>query len=331
MKKKYGLLFLLCLLMFFCVNIDGAQARLDEGGGGKVTKNDGPKSCLYSGTLPSYSVDSTSSAAAIALTYDCTYPTSPKCKAEYYAVKHSETSSSGTVKFTLDNSYAFANDTNMSHFYNNTIGIYCPAYLYVGTVYDGTSATYNMYYTNATRAATVFHSKTFSGDVNSAADKLAKEGGSSSRGDSDSTENQDMTDDIKKRAKEEREKQGNSNIDTTQINCSEVLGDKFTTFLKSAFLIISVGGIVLLIVFASLDFIKVITASEDNAMSEAFKKVKNRIIAVIILLLLPLLVNFLIGIVNKSATVVETVDSSTGKTVKKEIKIGKLDDCNIAK
>ena len=83
--------------------------------------------------------------------------------------------------------------------------------------------------------------------------------------------------------------------------------------------------------FASLDFIKVITASEDNAMSEAFKKVKNRIIAVIILLLLPLLVNFLIGIVNKSATVVETVDSSTGKTVKKEIKIGKLDDCNIAK
>ncbi len=127
---------------------------------------------------------------------------------------------------------------------------------------------------------------------------------------------------IKERAANDSGKNGDPDygLDET-ISCSKLLGEgdnSLGSILKNVFFVICVIGVILLIFTMSGDFLKAITSEEADAMADAFKKAKTRIIATIILLLLPVVVNFIIDVVNNS------VYESNG-----EIKIGNISDCKI--
>lgn len=133
--------------------------------------------------------------------------------------------------------------------------------------------------------------------------------------------NIDIVDDIKKWAENKKNTEKNANIgidENENLNCSTLLGD-FANVLRDAFILISVAGVVILIVLMISDFIKAITSDEDGALLDAFKKSKNRIIATIILLLLPILINFVINLLNDNLRI------ENGN-----IKVGNVKECNVS-
>ena len=84
--------------------------------------------------------------------------------------------------------------------------------------------------------------------------------------------------------------------------CAIISGD-IQRLLHTVFLFISVAGIIILIVMTIISVVKVITASEDNALSNFLKGLWKRIICLIILLLLPVIVTFLIQVVNGAGAI----------------------------
>ena len=79
-----------------------------------------------------------------------------------------------------------------------------------------------------------------------------------------------------------------------------VIGDDLKNLLSSAFWIISVVGIILVVVMTTLSFIKAMVGSDDEKFRDAIKHLYTRIIVVIILLMLPMLLNFIINLINNS-------------------------------
>ena len=82
--------------------------------------------------------------------------------------------------------------------------------------------------------------------------------------------------------------------------CDLITGD-IQVLLHKIFFGISVGGIIILVVMTAISLAKVITASEDEALRNFFKGLWKRIICLIILLLLPMIVTFVIQVVNNVA------------------------------
>lgn len=101
--------------------------------------------------------------------------------------------------------------------------------------------------------------------------------------------------------------EGYLNVSNVGDPCS-IISDTLGEFLKNVFFFISVAGIVLVVCLTALGFVKAIVASDDDGLMKAFKQLKTRIIVVVVLLLLPAILSFIIGIVN---------DNSEG-----EVKIG---------
>ncbi len=88
-------------------------------------------------------------------------------------------------------------------------------------------------------------------------------------------------------------------VDSLGDPCS-IIGPTLQEILQTAFWIISVGGIILLVVMTAISFIKAITGSDDEKFRDAIKHLFTRIIVVIILLLLPVLLSFIITLINNS-------------------------------
>ena len=88
-------------------------------------------------------------------------------------------------------------------------------------------------------------------------------------------------------------------VDSLGDPCS-IIGPTLQKMLQTAFWIISVGGIILLVVMTAISFIKAITGSDDEKFRDAIKHLFTRIIVVIILLLLPVLLSFIITLINNS-------------------------------
>ena len=72
--------------------------------------------------------------------------------------------------------------------------------------------------------------------------------------------------------------------------------------LSNAFWLISVVGIILVVVMTAIGFVKAIVGSDDEKLRDAFSHLITRIIVVIILLLLPMILTFVINIVNNNFT-----------------------------
>lgn len=99
-------------------------------------------------------------------------------------------------------------------------------------------------------------------------------------------------------------------------DCTGLLSG-FKDDLKSIISIINIAGAVILVITMSVDFVKAIASGEADNMAKTFKNSRNRIIATIILLLLPVIINFAIEIIN--GNIIQTKNG--------EIKIGKTTDC----
>ena len=59
-----------------------------------------------------------------------------------------------------------------------------------------------------------------------------------------------------------------------------------------------VVGILLLVILSFVDFIRVITGSDDDGLRTAFKNTGKRIILVILLLIIPWLITWILNLIN---------------------------------
>ncbi|MBR2833044.1 MAG: hypothetical protein IKE75_01170 [Bacilli bacterium] len=112
------------------------------------------------------------------------------------------------------------------------------------------------------------------------------------------------------------------------ITCKKLLGSDNVKLIRTYLFYICAAGVIIVIVLGISDFVKAIASSDDDALMTAWKRLKNRIISVIILLLLPALVNFVLSFVDDNMHL-EIVDKNG--EVKKDIsvKFGKASDCGL--
>lgn len=81
-----------------------------------------------------------------------------------------------------------------------------------------------------------------------------------------------------------------------QAGC-DVISNDLRAWLIQLLDIIKIGGLVLTLIFGMLDFFKGVTSGEADAMKKVFKSFSRRLIAVVVLFLIPLLIEFLLGLI----------------------------------
>lgn len=81
-------------------------------------------------------------------------------------------------------------------------------------------------------------------------------------------------------------------------NPCSIINTNLKNLLSAAFWFISVAAIILIVVMTAIGFIKAIVGSDDEKLKTAFSHLITRLIVVFILLLLPMLLTFIINIVN---------------------------------
>lgn len=128
--------------------------------------------------------------------------------------------------------------------------------------------------------------------------------------------NEEYADVISNWAKNHRDETLKDKSKYDDANCTGLL-ENIDKELKSGIVATNIIGAIILVLTMSVDFVKAISSGDADIMATTFKRCKNRIIATIILLLLPILLNFVIDIVNNNV-----IKTKTGK-----IKIGKTTDC----
>ena len=86
------------------------------------------------------------------------------------------------------------------------------------------------------------------------------------------------------------------NYDVTDCN---IFSKEIIIFLNKLFWIISIVGIMLLVIMTMVEFVKALIGSDDSGLIKGFKHTLIRIVAVIILLLLPTIITFILTLVNR--------------------------------
>ncbi len=97
--------------------------------------------------------------------------------------------------------------------------------------------------------------------------------------------------------------QANESFIYNTVDPCDLISGEISGFLNSLFGYISVGGIVLVVILSMIDLVKVIVGHDDDGLKNFFNNLKSRIIVVIILLLLPVILTFIIEIINKVAPI----------------------------
>lgn len=111
----------------------------------------------------------------------------------------------------------------------------------------------------------------------------------------------------------------------SEITCARIFkNNNIKKRVKNGITLIGVVGVVILVLTLSTDFVKAISSGENDALAQAGKKAKNRIIATVILLMLPVFINFLIDVANNNLV----IETKEGKTT---LKIGTIKDCGMSK
>ncbi len=86
-----------------------------------------------------------------------------------------------------------------------------------------------------------------------------------------------------------------------EIDC-DIITEDLSNFLNHLFWIISIAGILLLVIMTMVEFIKALTGNDDSGLIKGFKHTLIRILAVVILLLLPTILTALLNLVNRYST-----------------------------
>lgn len=93
-------------------------------------------------------------------------------------------------------------------------------------------------------------------------------------------------------SKEAKEKAGIFNLNNQDIGCA-VLTEPIKSKINWVLNLIKYAGAALVIILGAADFLKAVLSDEDNASKKAFEKFVKRLIAAVLLFLLPLLIQFL--------------------------------------
>lgn len=103
--------------------------------------------------------------------------------------------------------------------------------------------------------------------------------------------------DDRARVVEERERlEVGFDVDDRDYDCETLLGGELLEWIEKAFFVVQVGSVVLVVVLGMLDFSKATVSSEADAMKKAWNNFIKRSIAVAILIILPVIIEFLLGI-----------------------------------
>ena len=89
---------------------------------------------------------------------------------------------------------------------------------------------------------------------------------------------------------------------TPVYDCKGLIGDNVLAFLTLILKLIRIIGPILALVLGMWDLFMAMVNGEDDAKKKAMKKLKGRIIAAVLLLLLPYLLDMLLHLVNKTGT-----------------------------
>lgn len=111
-----------------------------------------------------------------------------------------------------------------------------------------------------------------------------------------------------------------NNTEYAKTDCSHLLGN-FDSDIKSFSALLCILGVLLLVILMSVDFVKAIASGEADKMAETFRNSFKRIVATVILLLLPILVNLIVDLINNNVVVYKNEDGTS------EIRIGSVSDC----
>lgn len=317
MKKKYGLLFLLCLLMFFCINIDGVKAD-NLKCSADISKIEKAYACDYAGknqndfTEEYWSVSFT----LIIVKYDgdkyCSMASQPifKYAEDFFFASSQEAGKShirDLVSFDISYDKSFKKMDKEKKCPGTAAGVDFP--LLSNSISNYAIADEHNYLYCGLGAYCVSDLKgaNFRELDKNEIEKILK----------DTTLTAEQVIEAIKNWANKGYNYDQPIDDPTTTTCRAVLTDDLANIIKNLFTILSIIGIILVVVLGMTDFVSAITSGEDDALNKAFKKVKNRIIAVIILLLLPVIVNWIVDFANKHII----YDDSS------KLKIGDLSDC----
>ena len=89
----------------------------------------------------------------------------------------------------------------------------------------------------------------------------------------------------------------NVKLDTDSTFDCGTLGE-LADLVKTGYFIIEIVALVILVVFTVLDYAKVILSGEQDQMKKTNKRLATRLIVMIVILLLPALINFVLGVFN---------------------------------
>lgn len=112
------------------------------------------------------------------------------------------------------------------------------------------------------------------------------------------------------------------------IECTTLLGKDNVSLITNILLVIAAVGVVMVVIYSITDFTKAVAASDDDGLAKSGKHLKNRIISVIALLLLPALINFLLGFINDNLHY-EKIKNNGDSNGTISIKVGNVSDCGI--
>ena len=88
----------------------------------------------------------------------------------------------------------------------------------------------------------------------------------------------------------------------TEYECSDLIGPNVLKFLEVIFNLIRIIGPIIALLLGMYDLFMAMVNGEDDAKKKAMKKLKGRIIAAVLLLILPYILDILLNLINKTGS-----------------------------
>ena len=126
---------------------------------------------------------------------------------------------------------------------------------------------------------------------------------SSAKKETDNDENTETTEEEKEHLDNSDYDNSNNglNSETGELDCTQVIKGDLLTYIEKILSLMKYAGIILCIGLTIADFAKAIIGDDKDALNKITKKAFIRIILVALLFFLPIIINFVLSIVNENA------------------------------